>query len=229
MRFSSGKCTVPTERIRHSKVFHLLSLLWLRASLVIQWRSRLPMQRPRLDPWVEKIPWRRNWQPTIELLPGKSHGQRSLAGHSPWGQRVGHNLRMETTTTIMIKTSGCVSCASKQCFPWWNLGFPMAVQVWHPHPGSFEAVNRFTGVSNCVLFNWSLSFLLQFTFPWAVGGKKDFKKMLYVNDFFPDCKFVSSVLCIYDYEAICMKFTPFQISKIALLRKNPCSSQYHTD
>ena len=30
------------------------------------------------DPWVEKIPWRRAWQPTLVLLPGKSHGQRSL-------------------------------------------------------------------------------------------------------------------------------------------------------
>ena len=33
-----------------------------------------------VDPWVEKIPWRRTWQPTPVFLPGKSHGQRSLAG-----------------------------------------------------------------------------------------------------------------------------------------------------
>ena len=25
------------------------------------------------------------------FLPGKSHGQRSLVGYSPWGRRVGHN------------------------------------------------------------------------------------------------------------------------------------------
>ena len=30
--------------------------------------------------------WRRQWQPTPVLLPGKSHGQRSLVGCSPWGQ-----------------------------------------------------------------------------------------------------------------------------------------------
>ena len=35
------------------------------------------------DPWVGKIPWRRAWQPTPVLLPGESHGQRSLAGYSP--------------------------------------------------------------------------------------------------------------------------------------------------
>ena len=30
-------------------------------------------------------PRRRQWQPTPELLPGNSHGQRSLIGYSPWG------------------------------------------------------------------------------------------------------------------------------------------------
>ena len=30
------------------------------------------------------IPWRRDWQPTPVFLPGESHGQRSLAGYSPW-------------------------------------------------------------------------------------------------------------------------------------------------
>ena len=29
--------------------------------------------------------WRRKWQPTPVRLPGKSHGQRSLVGCSPWG------------------------------------------------------------------------------------------------------------------------------------------------
>ena len=40
-------------------------------------------RRRYLDPWPEKIPWRRKWQPTPVFLPGKSHGQRSLAGYSP--------------------------------------------------------------------------------------------------------------------------------------------------
>ena len=35
------------------------------------------------DPWVEKIPWRREWQPTPVSLPGKSCGPRSLEGYSP--------------------------------------------------------------------------------------------------------------------------------------------------
>ena len=42
-------------------------------------------RRQELDPWARKIPWRREWQPTPVLLPGEAHGQRSLAGYSPWG------------------------------------------------------------------------------------------------------------------------------------------------
>ena len=41
--------------------------------------------RYRLDLWVEKISWRRKWQPTPVFMPGKFHGQRSLVGYSPWG------------------------------------------------------------------------------------------------------------------------------------------------
>ena len=33
------------------------------------------------------IPWRRKWQPTPVLLPGESHGGRSLVGYSPWGRK----------------------------------------------------------------------------------------------------------------------------------------------
>ena len=45
-----------------------------------------------VNPWVDKkelylIFCRRQWQPIPVLLPGKSHGQRSLLGFSPWGRR----------------------------------------------------------------------------------------------------------------------------------------------
>ena len=39
------------------------------------------------DPWVGKILWRRKWQPTPVFLPGKSHGQRMLAGYNPWSHK----------------------------------------------------------------------------------------------------------------------------------------------
>ena len=50
--------------------------------------KHLPVMRvdpAGFNPWVRKIPGKRKWQPTPVLLPGKSHGWRSLVGYSPWG------------------------------------------------------------------------------------------------------------------------------------------------
>ena len=49
--------------------------------------SSCQCRRCSFDPRVGTIPWRREWQPTPVFLPGKSHGQRSLAGYSPWGRK----------------------------------------------------------------------------------------------------------------------------------------------
>ena len=44
-------------------------------------------KRCRFSLWVGKIPWWRAWQPTRVFLSGESHGERSLAGYSPWGHK----------------------------------------------------------------------------------------------------------------------------------------------
>ena len=55
--------------------------------------SACQCRRLGFNPWVRKIPWRRKQQTTTAFLPGKSYGQRCLAGHSPWGcRRVGREL-----------------------------------------------------------------------------------------------------------------------------------------
>ena len=43
--------------------------------------------RCAFNPWFGKISWRRKWQPTLVFLPGKFHGQRSLAGYSLWNHK----------------------------------------------------------------------------------------------------------------------------------------------
>ena len=57
-------------------------------------------KRHRFDPWVGKIPWRRKWQPTPIFLPGKSHGQRSLVGYSPWACRVGITEQLNNNDNV---------------------------------------------------------------------------------------------------------------------------------
>ena len=61
-------------------------------------RVRLPSKRCRFDPWVEKISWRRKWQPTPVFLSGKSHGQRSLVGYSLWGHKESDTATTPPTT-----------------------------------------------------------------------------------------------------------------------------------
>ena len=39
----------------------------------------------------ERSPGGENWQPTLVSSPEESHGQRSLAGYSSQGRKVGHN------------------------------------------------------------------------------------------------------------------------------------------
>ena len=64
-------------------------MIW--ASLVTQTIKNLQCRRSRFNPWIGKISWRREWQPTPVFLPEKSDGQRSLVGYSPLGHRVRHN------------------------------------------------------------------------------------------------------------------------------------------
>ena len=64
------------------------------------WSVCLQCRRPGFDPWVRKIRWRRKWQSTPVLLPGKSHGWRSLIGYSPWCRRVGHDWA--TSLSLLI-------------------------------------------------------------------------------------------------------------------------------
>ena len=65
------------------------------------------------DPWVGKIPWRRAWQSTPVLLPGKSYGERSLVGSSPWGGQ-----ESDPTEADLAHTHGF---SSSHVQTWWEL------------------------------------------------------------------------------------------------------------
>ena len=74
-------------------------------------RSSLSLFRELLTPVIR----RRQWHPTPVLLPGKSHGQRSLVGGSPWA-------RTESDTTEQLHFHFSLSCIGEgngnplQCF-----------------------------------------------------------------------------------------------------------------
>ena len=65
------------------------ALWWSLVASLLSWlsgkESACQCRRHGFNPWIRKIPWKRKWQLTPVFLPGKSHGQRSLAGPSPSG------------------------------------------------------------------------------------------------------------------------------------------------
>ena len=81
-----GYCPLPNSKTFGSHSSGVSGFLGLP-----KWRSgKEPSCQCRicgLDPWSRKISWRRKWQSTPVFLPGKSNGQRSLAGYSPWGHK----------------------------------------------------------------------------------------------------------------------------------------------
>ena len=74
------------------------------------------------DPWVGKIPWRRQWQPTPVFLPGESQGQRRLVG----GLQSLESQKWETSKWLSMHVSflvlecpqipgACQLCDSRTC------------------------------------------------------------------------------------------------------------------
>ena len=74
-------CAMTTQPVKTLKEW----LIWQRGFPGDSVVRNLPARRCRFEPWVGKIPWRGKWKLTPVFLPGKSHGQRSLAGCSPRG------------------------------------------------------------------------------------------------------------------------------------------------
>ena len=73
-------------------------------------KNHLQCRRPRSDSWVEKVPWRRAWQPTPVFFPGESHGQRRLAGYNPEGLKDSDS----TEATQHFLTSTLKNCSGHQ-------------------------------------------------------------------------------------------------------------------
>ena len=58
------------------------------------------MQETQFKPWVQRISWRREWQPTPVFLPQEFHGQKNLVGYSPWGHK-----ESDTTQCLALSLS----------------------------------------------------------------------------------------------------------------------------
>ena len=89
--------------------------------------SACQFRRPKrrgFDLWVGKIPWRRKWQPTPVIWLGKSYGQRSLVGYSPWDHKEMDTTEwlstQHTVLKMMIKITLCLSYFKRVMFSYFE-------------------------------------------------------------------------------------------------------------
>ena len=88
---------LPDPGIEPAPLMSLALMGWVFTSSAT-WEAQCPLHE-----MSETGKWRRQWRPTPELLPGKFHGRRSLAGCSPWG-------RTESDTTERLPFHFLLSC-----------------------------------------------------------------------------------------------------------------------
>ena len=66
-------------------------------------KNLLAMQEIRFNPWVRKIPWRREWQTHSSILAWKIPGQRSQVGYNPQSHK---KLDKTEWSMLSLFTSG---------------------------------------------------------------------------------------------------------------------------
>ena len=100
-----------------------LQYSWL-VSLLAQMVKNRPA--PGFNPWVTRMPWRREWLPTPIFKSEVSHGRRELAGHSPWGHKesdmtewLTHHPHCSKSFHIWFK-SHKKSCEKSTIFPFYR-------------------------------------------------------------------------------------------------------------
>ena len=71
-------------------------------------RIHLQCRRSGFNPWIRKIPWRREWLPTPIFFPGELHRQRNLVGYSPWCHKESDTTEQLTHTHTHTCTCTCV-------------------------------------------------------------------------------------------------------------------------
>ena len=71
------------------------------------------LKRYGFNAWVQKVLWRRKWQPTPVFLPGKSHDKRRLVHYSPWGCKesdMTEHLSMQSSLRFAFKIDIFLKC-----------------------------------------------------------------------------------------------------------------------
>ena len=120
-----GLCDVRDLLLHFEGLVALRHVGWLsKQRICLECRRH---RRHGFDPWVGKIPWRRKWQSTLVFLPGKSYGERSLVGYSPWGHKESDMTEQLSTDmhamwelSSLTRDRTCIPCIGRQTLNHWT-------------------------------------------------------------------------------------------------------------
>ena len=102
---------------------------WLNGKEPLCQRRRC--KKHGLDPWIGKIPWRREWPLMPVFLSGEFHGQKSLMVYIPWVAKSQTQQSMSTMTTKRWKQADkLVGSNNNTCFSFFPFVTPTSVSTW---------------------------------------------------------------------------------------------------
>ena len=112
-------------------------------------------------PWVGKIPWRRKWQPNQVLLPGESHGWRSLVDYSPWVCKesdMTEQLHFHFLLVMLESRMPPRNAFGLFHSPFFSVGFILKMSVSRWYPGSSRLTSyqpgKLSGKTNTLIFSF---------------------------------------------------------------------------
>ena len=121
-------------------------------------RNCLLMQETQVQSVGLKGPWRRECQPTPVFLPGKSHGQRSLVGYSPWAAEESH--RPQGLNNYNIRRN----CVLIDWWIWWIWLHQIFLAPWGTFRWDMQTLSPHTGT--LCLGRWTLCCGMWALIPW---------------------------------------------------------------
>ena len=96
------------------------------------------------------IVWRRKWQPTLVFLPGEFHGQRRLAGYSPWGCKESDKTeRLSLTHLGIVKLKEILRVCCHEEIQHESLKILSNLDGTHPKQGCYRHKKFRIKESNC--------------------------------------------------------------------------------
>ena len=103
----------------------------------------MQFRRPRFDPWVRKICWRKEWLPTPVFLPGKFHERRNLVGYSLQSHKELDMTEWITLSLLPVCTTNLYNLLPSLIYHWNNFTLFYVILWASKYMGNYTYIHKF--------------------------------------------------------------------------------------